>query len=107
MLRNLPCKLKPAEVLDALNAAGLEGRYDFMYLPMNRTQKSNMGYCFVNFVTEEDANACRERMEGRPIGPHKSDKLCKISLADVQGKTNLMEHFAQKQVLRHGQMYWH
>lgn len=97
MLRNIPCRLLKDDLANVLNAAGMEGDYDFLYVPTNgKWAKSNLGYGFVNFRTPELLQRCYDALHGRPLGATRSTKLCRISLAHVQGRENLLRQFNAK-----------
>lgn len=58
MVRNLPNKYTHSTFQMELNDdLGLKGLYDFLYIPMDVVNKSNVGYCFINFV---DVKACEK-----------------------------------------------
>lgn len=53
MLRNLPCKLKKQDVHAVLQDLGFQNKYTAIRLVMRGT--ANLGYAFVEFVSNEDA----------------------------------------------------
>lgn len=38
-----------------LDACGFHGKYDFVYVPIGFDNLQSFGYCFINFVTHEEA----------------------------------------------------
>jgi hypothetical protein len=56
MMRNIPNKYTQTTLLQLFTREGnfVDG-FDFFYLPIDFRSKSNMGYCFINFVCPEDA----------------------------------------------------
>lgn len=99
MIRNITCKYTPDKVRQFLDASGLQGAYDFFYLPMNRCGAANLGYCFVNFRSPESVEDCRAALHGRALGQSRSTKTIEVTIAQVQGLANLRKHFRKKLVL--------
>mmetsp|Transcript_56889 Transcript_56889/g.123079 ORF Transcript_56889/g.123079 Transcript_56889/m.123079 type:complete len:341 (-) Transcript_56889:155-1177(-) len=83
MLRNLPDGFSREEVMDILKAEGFGNRVDFIYVPMNFRNKASFGYAFVNLVSPEAAEKCRERFEGFKAWPRQSEKICEVSWSDM------------------------
>lgn len=86
MVRNIPAECTQEFLLELWPN---HGTYDFLYLPRNAGGKSNLGYCFVNFVSEAHAAAFKEkwhRAHTACLGFACSAKRClSVSLAEVQG----------------------
>lgn len=49
MIRNIPNKYVQTSLLDEINK-NHQGKYDFMYLPIDFQNQANVGYAFINFV---------------------------------------------------------
>jgi hypothetical protein len=85
---NLPNNCSKEEVLSVINSKGFAGSYDFFYLPFDFKKEipCNVGYAFVNFVSNDKANEFKRRFEGFCDWPlRSSQKKCKISWGDIQG----------------------
>lgn len=54
MLKNIPNNLSRTALLELFDAAGFQGFYDFVYLPIDQDSDVNVGYAFVN-LTDADA----------------------------------------------------
>jgi len=64
MLRKIPLNLTRDELLEQLNAAGLSGRYNFVYLPRDFARKRGLGYALVGCDTEEMALDTMNQLQG-------------------------------------------
>lgn len=92
MIRGLPCSLTQQEVINILDNTGLQGKYNFFYLPKAGNSVSNLGYAFVNFVDADSANICISALQGKMLS-ERSGKVCKITSANIQGLPKLRAHF--------------
>lgn len=100
MVRGIPCSFSQDRVLQILNDVGLEGKYNFFYLPYAGKSSSNLGYAFVNFVDAESAAHATASLDGVALDPERSVKFCTITPADIQGLENLRKHFRRTAVCR-------
>jgi len=55
VLHKLPKNMTRTSLLKMLDAAGLKGLYDFVYLPMDHKKGKVFGYAIINFVAHECA----------------------------------------------------
>lgn len=110
MIRGIPCSLTTNCLMEILDRAGLAGVYDFFYLPPSKIPdsndtskpKGNLGYAFVNFVHPTYVTVCKEGLHGVKLDPVRSNKVCTISAADIQGIRNLRKHFRKTLVSKTG-----
>eukprot|EP00439_Symbiodinium_sp_Y106_P006909 s2305_g1.t1 len=93
MLRRLPSKLMIESFLDILNQFWL-GRYNFVYVPHDKSRARNVALAFVNFTDSEAARTAFAYFQGRShpmdvrLGSH-----IRVSQADVQGLNLNLAYF--------------
>jgi len=99
MMRGIPCSFSQEDVMSLIDDAGLKGKYNFFYLPLDGSKKRfNLGYAFINFVDQESAEHCKALLNGVKLAPLRSHKTCTISPADIQGLPSLRKHFQRTSV---------
>ncbi|ESQ28508.1 hypothetical protein EUTSA_v10018362mg [Eutrema salsugineum] len=67
--------------------------YDFLYLPIDFSNKCNVGYGFVNMTTPEAVWRLYKAFHKKQWRVFKSKKICAVTYARVQGIESLKEHF--------------
>jgi len=93
MLRNIPNQYTRDALLGLIESFGFHGCCDFIYLPMDFHKGAGLGYAFVNFASEKDAESVRQMFEGFCSWGHASQKVCEVSFSHpLQG---LKEHIEQ------------
>ena len=60
--------------------------------------KCNMGYAFINFLVPHSLKTFYEIYEKRKWLKFKSEKICVLTYARLQGKAELIEHFHSSKV---------
>jgi len=94
MMRNLPNKYTQKRLGEEIAAAGFDGTYDFLYLPIDQWTNANKGYAFINFVTTEHSSRFKARFEGTQMQWFNSNKLVTISPASLQGFEANYAHYS-------------
>ncbi|CAE7570339.1 ML1 [Symbiodinium natans] len=79
MMRNLPNNYTRSMLLQLLDSHDFAGQYDFLYLPIDFTRKANLGYAFVNLVSEEAVAAFWKLFDGFSAWSFPSSKVCEVS----------------------------
>lgn len=97
MLRNIPNKYTQPTILQALDAKGFRGLYNFFYSPIDYKNACNMGYAFINFVDHAAALKFLTVFKGYQL-PAKSTKVCDTCWARVQGLKSNVEHYRNSPV---------
>lgn len=82
MVRNIPSEYTEDMLLEEWPA---ELGYDLFYLPRTKKGHANVGYAFINFVSESRAGAFRDAWDKRRLARFSAAKRLNISLAEVQG----------------------
>jgi hypothetical protein len=98
MLRNIPNKYTQRMLLDQLNAMGYEGKYDFFYLPIDFRNRCNVGYAFINFLSNGTAKLFKNHLDGYRLTGFNSQKICEVSYARVQGLDANVLHYRNSPV---------
>nr|KAJ3421280.1 hypothetical protein HK105_004026 [Polyrhizophydium stewartii] len=89
MIRNIPNKFTQQMFIDLLN----------------ETHKCNVGYAFVNFTSAEAVVRFADRFVGRVWGRFKSEKICGMGFATIQGRQALIEKFRNSSVMLENDEY--
>lgn len=104
MLRNLPNSMTWRDVQELLDAV-CEGRYDFIYVRIDFSRNTNVGYAFVNFTDPEQIIHFFREYMGREW-PFKDagyrggkSRTAELSYAQIQGLDGLKEKFRNSSVM--------
>jgi len=100
MIRNIPNAYTRAMFVTEIDALGLTGTYDFLYLPIDKNTEWNVGYAFVNFLTPEKASECNRLLTNHTFRcfEHNSAKITKISPAHIQGLEKNLAYYQKTAV---------
>jgi hypothetical protein len=124
MIRNIPNKFTQQMLLDLVNSTH-HGEFDFFYLRMDFRNHCNVGYAFINFIDTASIITFAHKHVGRKWctslleklqlpsvaeeaafrSKFGSDKVCRLSYANIQGKTALMEKFRNSSVMEKDPTY--
>uniref|UniRef100_A0A7R9ZXX5 Mei2-like C-terminal RNA recognition motif domain-containing protein n=1 Tax=Pyrodinium bahamense TaxID=73915 RepID=A0A7R9ZXX5_9DINO len=99
MLRNIPVTYTRERLLADLDLRGFRGAYDFFYLPIDFQTGNNVGYAFVNLVSEADGARFKATYEGLPLSADRSNKICAVCDAQKQGLYQNVEHYRNSPVM--------
>mmetsp|Transcript_90663 Transcript_90663/g.170930 ORF Transcript_90663/g.170930 Transcript_90663/m.170930 type:complete len:719 (-) Transcript_90663:75-2231(-) len=96
MIRNIPNRYKRSTLMRELDRLGLTGKYDFLYIPVDRGTSWNVGYAFVNFITPEYASECMEKLADHVFSQCKEGmmrKVAQVSPAHMQGYERNVQYY--------------
>jgi hypothetical protein len=100
MLRNLPNDYSRDMVLDFLDSQGFHGTYDFFYLPIDFQTFSGLGYAFVDFETNAQAEHAMVMLDGFCDWTVKSHKILEVTWSDLsQGLEENIERYRNSSML--------
>jgi hypothetical protein len=86
MMCNIPCRVSHCDFIEALDSNGFGSCYEFVHLPCRYMREdSNLGYGFVHFFREADAERFALAFEGYHFSQKGSTKTCTVKIADCQG----------------------
>jgi len=91
MVRNVPNRYTQQDLLDEINRLGFQGKYDFLYLPLDVRNRCNVGYAFVNFRSAETAAQFVKAFDKRPFRNQKR-RIATCRPAHLQGVEANWEH---------------
>lgn len=101
MIRNIPNNYTREQLLEVVNGSGFHGKYDFVYLPMDFTKHSNLGYAYVNMRTPNDAQEIQARLDGYHWGhPYTGNKVCEMTYGNaMQGLDRNINRYRNSPVM--------
>ena len=76
-----------------------QGKYDFVYMPIDYQNKANVGYGFVNFVHHYFILDFYKEFHGKAWPLFNSKKRCVICYGRLQGLDELKKHFNNSTVM--------
>lgn len=97
MIRNIPCKYTQEWLME--EASEITDQINFFYLPMARKSPGCLGYCFVNFASEDDASLFLEKFQGHffPRQPN-SLKRADVAYAALQGFAKNVKFYSRAKI---------
>ncbi|CAD8145097.1 unnamed protein product [Paramecium octaurelia] len=99
MIRNIPNKYTQPMLLENFDI-NHKDNYDFFYLPIDFTNKCNVGYAFINFLGSKFIPKFFLEFHGKKWKLFNSDKICEITYARIQGVEQLQGHFQYSTIMQ-------
>jgi RNA recognition motif-containing protein len=111
MLRNIPNKYSQVELLEDVIKAGFRPgiQLDFFYLPIDAETGLNKGYCFLNFITTEDALEFQKVFHQKPMRRYYTNKITEVSHGNFQGLRGLWFYYRRQVKSAHDEdvpLFW-
>jgi hypothetical protein len=99
MIRSIPNKCSQRELIAELESVGLQGCFDFLYIPLDLGTMANVGYAFVNFVHPSHAARCMEVLPKHHFRrQRKVGKGVAVCAAHMQGLEANLRHYEKSAV---------
>lgn len=105
MIRNVPNQYHRGHFMQELDRLGFCGKYDFVYLPIDRQTQWNVGYAFVNFESPEECDKCMKAMDGhkfKKLDAGHQQRYAQVAVAHLQGIEANLTHFQNTAVFSSG-----
>jgi len=100
MWRNIPNNFVRNDLLELLDTHGFKGTYDFFYSPVDFTSNALVGYAFINFVSNADADRFYESFQGFTAWSLKSEKVSEVAWSQpLQGLEGHIERYRNSPVM--------
>lgn len=100
MMRNLPAGYTRSQLMDLIDSEGFGGKYNFLYLPIDFSVGSSLGYAFINLVTPCDAEALFRGFTGFSRWTTPSEAVCSVSWSEPhQGFLQHVERYRSSPVM--------
>jgi len=96
MVCDLPCRISGTALAKAIESLCFGGSYDFIHLPVpgsSSSNKSNLGYGFINFISADVAELFAHSFDGYRFPESASEKVIKLRPARIQGLAANKQHF--------------
>ena len=99
MIKNIPNRYTKDMMLETIDKKFKE-KFNFFYLPIDFDNKCNVGYAFINFIDLADIKDFYLEFNGSTWPNFKSDKICEITYARIQGKEACIHHFKDSSLMK-------
>jgi hypothetical protein len=100
MLKNIPNNLTRDKLVDLVDRQGFKGCYDFLYLPVDFERQANLGYAFLNMISNHWANRFWMHFDGFSDWVLKSEKIGNVAWSKpLQGLQNHIDRYRNSPVM--------
>jgi hypothetical protein len=101
MMRNIPFAYTCDSLIDLLESKGFSGWFDFVYVPIKRTEELGVGYGFVNLTSPERAAEFMLAFEGFNDWPSASSQTaCTVQRSICQGLSENISRYRNSPFMR-------
>jgi len=105
MLKNLPCVFLREDLVKEMDAKGLRGLYNYVYIPTDFQTQLSKGYGFVNLISAEEVQRFIVAFDGFSDwslrSSIQSSKICSVGLARVQGLCSNVLRYRNSLIMGH------
>jgi len=103
MMQNIPCSYMCDTLIDLLESMGFSKWFDFVYVPIKRTEEIGVGYGFVNLTSTERAEEFMLAFEGFDGWASSSSKpVCSMKWSICQGLSENISRYRNSPFMRDG-----
>lgn len=99
LVGNLPGRVLRDDVLDKIDQIGFAGCYDFVYFPVDFYSGNNLGYGFLNLISEEEMWRFMHAFHGFHDWQFTCRTVCTVSLSHTQGLVANIERLRNSPVM--------
>lgn len=100
MLRNIPNSYTRDMFIKLLDQQGLQGYYDLVFVPVDFHSFAGLGYAFVNFTSNENAEWAKEKLQGFDSWEIPSPKVCEVAWGSaLQGLSAHIKNYRNSPVM--------
>ena len=100
LVRNIPAGFTQDELIALFRSLGY--LFNFFYCPVDFRTRRNIGYLFIDLIAPEMARDFMLKFHGYPLPFYKSNKVCVVSWARVQGWYQNVENYKESTILNLG-----
>jgi len=101
MMQNIPCSYTVDTLIDLLELKGFSKWFDFVYVPIKRTEEVGVGYGFVNLTSAERAEEFMLAFEGFDGWASSSSKpVCSMKWSICQGLSENVSRYRNSPFMR-------
>lgn len=100
MLRNIPNSWTRDMLIELLDQQGLRGSYDLVFSPVDFRSLASLGYAFVNFISTENAEIAKGKLQGFSSWGVTSQKVCEVAWGSaLQGLSAHIKNYRNSPVM--------
>ena len=99
MIKNIPNKFNRDLLLSIIDQ-NFKSAYDLFILPTDANRYKNFGYSFINFTCSYYIPYFYFLFHRKKWSSTNSKKVCEITYSKIQGRNNLLSHYASKMIFK-------
>jgi len=100
MLRNIPNSYTRDMLIELLDQEELQGSYDLVFVPLDFRSLASLGYAFVNFTSNANAERAKGKLQGFNSWGVTSYKVCQVAWGSThQGLSAHIKHYRNSPVM--------